>query len=338
MFFPSRYFRRARQARLSALEKRAMRAQLEAFMSTQLVRAEHLARPLGQRSNPFRPFPAFSFLLKPLPLALLILLLVGVGTASAAENALPDSPLYPIKIHLNEPLRRSLARSPEAKADVEVSLAVRRLDEAKALAAAGKLTPERQDRLEERFALQVENAEPDLVRLEAADKVEAASGLVAKAERSLEVYQRTLRPAARFKARQDLAPVAAKLRVKAEQLAEKHQRQQERGEQEAVEPKQPAKKQQATPGQSKQAPIPAEPAEGRKRLEPLGGPRLRQAFPLLRGPLPLIASGTADTPMGRSVPTEGAADSGAASSTTKARWKFPGLWPAFERQSGPSVN
>lgn len=70
--------------------------------------------------------------------ALLVLLLAGSGATSAlADGALPGDVLYPVKIHVNESVERTLAATPLAKADVDIKHAEERLSEVELLAAKG---------------------------------------------------------------------------------------------------------------------------------------------------------------------------------------------------------
>ncbi|MEK7156321.1 MAG: DUF5667 domain-containing protein, partial [Patescibacteria group bacterium] len=71
--------------------------------------------------------------------AAVFVLIIGGGTAAAAEGALPGDILYPVKVHVNEEMRATLATTPKAKADWQVSRAERRLEEAATLALSGKL-------------------------------------------------------------------------------------------------------------------------------------------------------------------------------------------------------
>ena len=81
-------------------------------------------------------------------IALLIVLVAGTGVASAAQSSLPGDALYPIKTDVTEPLRVALAPTPEAKAQVEASIATTRLEEAETLAAQGKLDASKQAQIQ----------------------------------------------------------------------------------------------------------------------------------------------------------------------------------------------
>lgn len=75
-------------------------------------------------------------------LSIALLLIVSSGTAYAAEGSLPGGVLYPVKIHVIEPLTVALAPSPAAKAEANATIATTRVKEAETLAAQGNLTPQ----------------------------------------------------------------------------------------------------------------------------------------------------------------------------------------------------
>ncbi|MCA1554002.1 MAG: DUF5667 domain-containing protein [Chloroflexi bacterium] len=74
--------------------------------------------------------------LAPLALALLLVVLLGAGTLHAANDALPGSPLYPIKRAI-ERIQFSRARDAAEQARLHLALADRRLTETLALTGAG---------------------------------------------------------------------------------------------------------------------------------------------------------------------------------------------------------
>src|SRR3989338_7473764 len=53
--------------------------------------------------------------------AAVFVLVIGGGTAAAAGGALAGDILYPVKVHVNEEMRATLATTPKAKADWHVS-------------------------------------------------------------------------------------------------------------------------------------------------------------------------------------------------------------------------
>lgn len=62
--------------------------------------------------------------------------LAAAGGAFAAESALPDNPLYPLK-HVEESVRLALAPAPQ-RAQVQLSIGLERLREARVMASTGK--------------------------------------------------------------------------------------------------------------------------------------------------------------------------------------------------------
>lgn len=74
---------------------------------------------------------------------LLLALLLGTGgTSFAAQGAVPGDFLYPVKVHVNENVRSSLALGADAEARVQAKFLEERLEEAEKLAAEGKLEGE----------------------------------------------------------------------------------------------------------------------------------------------------------------------------------------------------
>lgn len=102
------------------------------------------------------PFSIFSFvnINKKLVYALasiLIFVLTGGSLAYASENSLPGDMLYSIKTEVVEPIRISMAKTPEEKAVLETDFANRRLKEAEDLNRLGKLTPKFKKELDDKF-------------------------------------------------------------------------------------------------------------------------------------------------------------------------------------------
>lgn len=225
MFYRFRFFRQAKAIHLPSAEKEAVRRELETFMKTHAVRAGAPARLLKQRSNLFKPALAFAA----------VLLLIGAGTASAAEGALPDNvPLYFIKTAINEPIRRTLAITPQAKADVETKISERRLEETGALASKGRLTVHLQQQAEDRLVKQVEKTQERIEALKEKEKPQAVDRLRAKLEKTLEVHEKIFDDLdhEQSSTRTTIAPTVKRLREKGEAL--KRDREQKKVEREKV--------------------------------------------------------------------------------------------------------
>ena len=73
------------------------------------------------------------------PLFVVLVVFIGGGTTSAAQGALPGDLLYPVKVSINETVEVALAPTPAAKAEVQVRLAERRVEEAQKLSLQGRL-------------------------------------------------------------------------------------------------------------------------------------------------------------------------------------------------------
>lgn len=128
----------AKSVRLTDAEKRSMRAALQEKM--------HL-EPLRGTQSPWSSWVVMSRFAVPS----IAVLLICAGTAYAAEGALPGDLLYPIKTNINEPVEVALAVTPQAKAEVEVRLAERRVAEAQTLALRGTLDATTTQELQDNF-------------------------------------------------------------------------------------------------------------------------------------------------------------------------------------------
>jgi hypothetical protein len=89
-------------------------------------------------------------------LALLTTLVSG-GLSYEAQKAYPGDPLYVYKIEVNERVEAWLSQSNHAKAQYDLAMLHERLDEAKYLAAHGKLTPGAQTEVTENITVHVKN-------------------------------------------------------------------------------------------------------------------------------------------------------------------------------------
>ena len=149
----------AEQIRMSNAEKSAMRASI--FPTLQ-------SGPRPQSvgvGSPYVFLSAFSYNMRMTLAGLLVFVLAGTGTVSAAQGALPGDLLYPVKVSINEKVEVALAQTPAAKAEVQVRLAERRVDEARELSVRGRLDDKTAkvltDDFDEHAAQAVALAEPD---------------------------------------------------------------------------------------------------------------------------------------------------------------------------------
>lgn len=140
---------KGREVRLPEEARIHIRSLLESHMAGYPVSAAHPDRLQETQGDSPVPSPLstsvyyhlFVHSYNPMPLiaGLIIALFLGGGTSYAAEGSLPGDLLYPVKTHVNETVLASLAVSPEAQANVQADIAMRRLDEAQRLAARGTL-------------------------------------------------------------------------------------------------------------------------------------------------------------------------------------------------------
>lgn len=101
-----------------------------------------LLRKLDAYSVSHQPIKSPYYFSRPLTYvfaSLGIIILIGGSTVFASEKALPGDVLYPIKIHVSEPLKVALATTHEAKDRVRVEHIEERLNEAEILAVQGRL-------------------------------------------------------------------------------------------------------------------------------------------------------------------------------------------------------
>lgn len=128
---------------LSSDVKSRMRNELSGFADFHAVRVVEDARSIDevQRTSVFTLFANSQ--LRFMKATLLIALMVGMGgTSFAAQAAVPGDFLYPVKIHVNENVRSSLAVGADAQAKLQADLLEERLEEAQKLAAKGELQGE----------------------------------------------------------------------------------------------------------------------------------------------------------------------------------------------------
>jgi len=96
-----------------------------------------------------------------------IMLIMGSGgaVAYASQSSIPGDVLYPVKIHVTEPIQYALAFTPAAKAQVDAANALQRLDEAQKLAQENRLTPQYQNDIKNHFNESVARLNTDMQSL-----------------------------------------------------------------------------------------------------------------------------------------------------------------------------
>lgn len=123
-------------------------------------------------------------------LALLLALLLSTGTAWAAQDSLPGELLYPVK-RATEQARLSLTRRPEARSNLLISLAERRLDEVAQLCPEGDCPQDLLDSL----AAQTSAAQAEIERIPQGERTQLLEKIVALTERQQDVLTQVLEKA-----------------------------------------------------------------------------------------------------------------------------------------------
>lgn len=175
----------ARNIRLDEKEAQNAQKRLAAFMD------EHpVDMAAAVRTNERRGWADVRSLLHlrfgPIAAAVLVLIGAGGGVSFAAENAVPGDMLYPVKVHVNDAVKTSLAFSPAAKAQVDAQIANERLREAEQLAARGKLTPDTSSSLASSFRSKLDDAHQAIATIAASGETQAAADIDAQVEQSLQ--------------------------------------------------------------------------------------------------------------------------------------------------------
>src|SRR3989344_2555721 len=109
------------------------------------------------------------YLHRPLAAALVLVLVSGTGISYAAESALPGDVLYAVKTKVNEPVKVARATNAEAKAEAQMELAERRIEEATTLAAEGRLDEATQESLAVAFEAHSDAVTKEIEKVEVED-------------------------------------------------------------------------------------------------------------------------------------------------------------------------
>lgn len=225
-----------KQATLTAEEKERIRTRLVSYMRLRPVSAvstgedvrptDAAAMPIWSFVNIMRSFP-MGTALRSMIIALLITAMAAGGVTWAAEGTLPGDALYPVKISVNERVRGYTAISPEAKTEWNVWIAERRLKEAEALAAEGRLETDASLKIEQVFAAHAATARERIKTIEEKRDVSAAADLSSRFEASLGAHARILASLAeeedrdedKTRIRLQIAPLLDSIRTEAKSFA-----------------------------------------------------------------------------------------------------------------------
>lgn len=210
-----KHFDAVKNASLSERERHVLREHLKLFVAEHPVSpsfSEHLIERLRVRQ--FQTTFSY-FRLHPVMLSAVLVLFCGVGTSYAAEGALPGDSLYPVKVHVNEQIQGALAFSDEAKVMWSAERIERRASEASALAARGPVPSEARVALEK----EIERSSKafDATVLAAADAT-GSPATIAAAASTVERALRENEVALGQDPKEDVVPILAQVRAKAEKI------------------------------------------------------------------------------------------------------------------------
>lgn len=127
-----------------------------------------------------------------MPIVLILALLLGGGASLAAQSSLPGSPLYPVKVNLNENMAALLSFGAEGDAAISAEHALNRLEEAEELAVSGALSAEARADIQAHFEAHAATFEEKIARLEAEGNYQAAVDARTEFENSLKAHQAIL--------------------------------------------------------------------------------------------------------------------------------------------------
>jgi len=205
--------------KLDQQEKMEIRRALLNFIRTQPVRAREIVRPILQERSILTKI--ILILRKPMPaiiVFLIVALATGGGVSLAAQQALPQDILYPIKININEKVRSALAFSPEAKAEIELELAEKRVEEAEQLAVEGKLNSAAQAQVKQNFDRHTSKIKEKIEQFGAEGKTELALQLASNLEASLKAHGKILVQLS-LKGDENVRNLAKEVKIKSEDAA-----------------------------------------------------------------------------------------------------------------------
>ena len=175
--------------RLSVSEKEVMKDALLTYARNHPVTL--VKSPYGTIFSPIRKNAFRNH--KTLPILITLGLLMGGSVSFAAEDATPGDVLYPVKVHVNEPMRGAIALTSESKAQWELRLVERRLEEVEKLATkVGEPSLLDGGVAETNFERSADRVNERILGLEQAGKHEAAQKLSQKLTERIHVHEENL--------------------------------------------------------------------------------------------------------------------------------------------------
>ena len=159
---------------------------------THMVREYMAMKPLPMRASVVSiEWFSYSWVKQPLAAALALVFIFSGGISYAAESALPGDALYAVKTNVNEAVKVALATNTEAKANVQIELAERRIEEAATLASENRLDAETEGKLAAAFEAHAESATEEVATIDEEDS-SAAAEISSRFETRLAAHEEVL--------------------------------------------------------------------------------------------------------------------------------------------------
>lgn len=174
----------ADSVRLSDKERRDMSYVVREYMA-------HKPIPRGEYSSISIQWFSFAWIQRPVAAALALVFIFSSGVSYAAESALPGDALYPVKTMINESVKVALATDTEAKANVQIELAERRIEEAAVLASENRLDAETQSALAVAFETHAQSAAEEVAVIDETD-ASAVAEITSRFETRLAAHEEVL--------------------------------------------------------------------------------------------------------------------------------------------------
>ena len=178
----------AKHTRLSSAEKAEMKNALLRHVKT---------NPASGETFPVRAIPSPFFInnlrnKKSISVLVMAGLLMGGSASFAAENTMPGDILYPIKTNVNEVVRGVVALTPKAKAEWEVRLVERRLNEVERVEAKDDARQETKEAARTNLGKYTERVNKRIVKFEEDKDSEEAIVTAGKLADMLRTHERVL--------------------------------------------------------------------------------------------------------------------------------------------------
>jgi hypothetical protein len=146
-------------------------------------------------------------------IAIVIAAALGGGTAFAAQSSLPGDALWNFKTSVNENVEGAFAQNTKAKADLDLKLATKRLDEAQQLATDGSLNSQARADLEANFDLHAKDLATLIAKLQTDGHASDAASIAAHFQAQLAKHASDIRASATSTASSEVEPLLKSLRA-----------------------------------------------------------------------------------------------------------------------------